>query len=173
MKKFLAILLSSLLVVSALAVTVIADTVNWEDGHTVDDIGDYTFDNAYGFVFNINYVDGTIAGEDNTLIVTPSAYVSSNPNWAISVFLAATDDANVYEVISVVSCPANVEGWDINTLWPMSANACLIAHSAYSNANGTNWQAKVAAMALKEGDKITIPKTTPPLPFRTLPKVTL
>ena len=156
MKKFLAILLSALLVVSALAVTVIADTVNWEDGHTVDDIGDYTFDNAYGFVFNINYVDGTIAGEDNTLIVTPSAYVSSNPNWAISVFLAATDDANVYEVISVVSCPANVEGWDINTLWPMSANACLIAHSAYSNANGTNWQAKVAAMALKEGDKITI-----------------
>ncbi|MBQ8895557.1 MAG: hypothetical protein IJY88_02045, partial [Clostridia bacterium] len=85
MKKFLAILLSALLVVSALAVTVIADTVNWEDGHTVDDIGDYTFDNAYGFVFNINYVDGTIAGEDNTLIVTPSAYVSSNPNWAISV----------------------------------------------------------------------------------------
>ena len=156
MKKFLAILLSALLVVSALAVTVIADTVNWEDGHTVDDKGDYTFDNAYGFVFNINYVDGTIAGEDNTLIVTPSAYVSSNPNWAISVFLAATDDANVYEVISVVSCPANVEGWDINTLWPMSANACLIAHSAYSNASGTNWQAKVAAMALKEGDKITI-----------------
>lgn len=157
MKKLFAILLSTALLASLLAVcTISVGAKTWEDDQTVDDAGDYIFDNAYGFVFNINYVDGTIAGEDNTLITNSTAYASANPNWAISVFLVETETEGVYAVQSVVATPAATEGWDINSIWPADTDLCLIAHSSYSNPNGTNYQAKCAAVALEAGDLIAI-----------------
>ncbi len=164
MKKLLAILLSAALLASILAVCAVsAGAKTWEDDQTLNDDGDYVFDNAYGFVFTLASVDGSIGGEDNTFITNSTAYLSANPNWAISVFLKGTDVEGVYSVISVLPTPAATAGWDINTLWPADATACLIAHSAYSNPNGTNYQAKCAAMALAadtliklDGDKATV-----------------
>jgi len=158
MKKFFAILLSVLLV-SAFAVSAVA--VNWEDNHVLgldpEAPDDWTFDNAYGFVFNINYVDGSIVGEDNTIITTADAYAACNPNWAISVLLAPTSEANVYEVaLAPVSCPGSPEKGIEAGINFEDGNIVLVAHSAYSNDNGTNWEAKVAAMALKVGDKVTL-----------------
>ncbi|MBE6683819.1 MAG: hypothetical protein E7595_06705, partial [Ruminococcaceae bacterium] len=158
MKKFFAILLSVLLV-SAFAVSAVA--VNWEDNHVLgldpEAPDDWTFDNAYGFVFNINYVDGSIVGEDNTIITTAEAYATCNPNWAISVLLAPTSEANVYEVaLAPVSCPGSPDAGIAAGINFDDGNIVLVAHSAYSNDNGTNWEAKVAAMALKVGDKVTL-----------------
>ncbi|MBQ8895952.1 MAG: hypothetical protein IJY88_04090, partial [Clostridia bacterium] len=172
MKKFLAVLLTALLVVSAFAISAVADTVNWEDGQTrVENedgsFGNYTFDNAYEFVFRIDNVNGTIAGEDNTIITSAAEYDAANPNWAISVLLAPTSDANVYEVaLAPVVTPGNAQGGYDKGINFENGNIVLIAHSSGSLPEATNdkgelkqfpnWQQKVAAMALKVGDKITL-----------------
>ncbi|MBQ5837631.1 MAG: hypothetical protein IIW39_03055, partial [Clostridia bacterium] len=154
MKKFLASLLSVLLV--AVMVAVPASALTWEDNQVLGDDGNYTFDNAYGYVFNIGSVNGKIGGEDVTLITTADAYNASNPNWAISVLLAPTSEANVYEVaLAPVVCPGSAAAGITAGINFDNGNICLIAHSAYSNPNGTNWESKVAALALKAGDKIT------------------
>ncbi len=154
MKKLFAILLSTALLASLLAVcTISVGAKTWEDDQTIDEAGDYIFDNAYGFVFNINYVDGVIAGEDVTLITNATSYESCNPNWAISIHLAATDVEGQYEVIEVVSCPGSAAA--ANITWG-EGDLVLVAHSAYSNPNGTGYQAKCAAVALKAGDLIAI-----------------
>ncbi|MBO5785743.1 MAG: discoidin domain-containing protein, partial [Clostridia bacterium] len=155
MKKFLALLLSALLVVAAFAIPVAA--VNWEDGQVEGEDGNYTFDNAYGYVFNINYVDGTIAGEDNTIITSEEEYNACNPNWAISVLLAPTSEANVYEVaLEPVVTPGSAANGIAKGINFNDGNIVLVAHSSYSNPNGTNWQSKLAACALNVGDKITL-----------------
>ncbi|MBE6683910.1 MAG: hypothetical protein E7595_07190, partial [Ruminococcaceae bacterium] len=167
MKKFFAILLSVLLV-SAFAVSAVA--VNWNDGQTraeLEDgvLGNYTFDNAYEFVFRVDDVNGTIGGEDNTIITTAEAYATSNPNWAISVLLAPTSDANVYEVaLAPVVTPGSAQGGIDKGINFENGNIVLICHSSGSlpadpkdeNKTFPNWEQKVAAMALKVGDKITL-----------------
>ena len=149
MKKFLALLLSALLVAAILAVP--ASALTWEDNQTMDGV----FDNAYGFVFNVGSVNGKIAGEDCTVITNVDAYKAANPNWAVSVLLAPTSDANVYEVVLVTENPQSADNGIAAGINFDNGNICLIAHSAYSNPNGTNWESKVAALALKAGDKIT------------------
>ncbi|MBR4278884.1 MAG: hypothetical protein IKT34_01790, partial [Clostridia bacterium] len=164
MKKFLALALSALLFVAAFAVPVAA--VDWKDGQTTNEAGTYTFDNAYGFVFNVNSVNGTIAGEDATVITSAEEYNASNPNWAISVLLAPTSEANVYEVVTVVVTPGSAAAGMEKGINFDDGNIVLLVHSSGSlpeqtKEDGTvqtfaNWQAKVAAMALKTGDKITL-----------------
>ena len=165
MKKFLALALSALLLVSMFAVS--AAAVNWEDGQTREEnedgsLGIYVFDNAYGFVFNVGSVNGTIAGEDATVITSEEEYNASNPNWAISVLLAPTSEANVYEVVTVVETPGNAANGIAAGINFNDGNIVLLVHSAGSlpeNAAGqtfANWEAKVAALALKVGDKVTL-----------------
>ena len=115
--------------------------------------GIYILDNSYGFVFEIDDVNGTIEGEDATLITTSSAYNSCNPNWAISVQLRPTDDGN-YEVVKVVECPGSASAAGISL---QSGDKILVVHSAASYpGNYANWLSKIAAVALKEGDIIEI-----------------
>ena len=115
--------------------------------------GIYILDNSYGFVFDIDDVNGTIEGEDATLITTSSAYNSCNPNWAISVQLRPTDDGN-YEVVKVVECPGSASAAGISL---QSGDKILVVHSAASYPGDyENWLSKIAAVALKEGDIIEI-----------------
>ena len=166
MKKFLAILLSALLVVSAFAIS--AAAVTWEDGQTREELedgslGNYTFDNAYGYEFRIDSVNGTIAAEKSTIITTVEKYNASNPNWSINVLLAPTDDANVYEVVSVIPTPGSAAAGIEKGINFDNGNIVMIIHSGssapdtfYENGDEcTNWEQKVAAMALKAGDEIT------------------
>ena len=163
MKKFLAVLLSALLVAAVFAIPVAA--INWEDnqvqGANPEKPEDYTFDNAYEYVFNINYVNGKIVGEDNTIIDNVDSYNACNPNWAISVLLAPTSEANVYEVaLEPVVTPGSAAAAIEKGINFDNGNIVLVAHSSYSNPNGANWQSKLAACALKVGDKITVTETT-------------
>lgn len=154
MKKTLAILLSTALIASLLAVCAVSvGAKTWEDDQVVGEDGNYTFDNAYGYVFNINYVDGKIEGEDVSLITNAASYEVCNPDWAISVQLAPTETEGQYSVVKVVPTPGSAAAAGIE--WA-EGTLVLVAHSAYSNPQGTNWESKVAAVALKEGDLIAI-----------------
>jgi len=115
--------------------------------------GIYILDNCYGYVFEIDDVNGTIDGEDITLITTQTAYESCNPSWAISVQLRPTDDGS-YEVVKVVECPGSVSAAGITL---QTNDVVLVVHSAAScPGDYENWLSKIAAVALKEGDIIEI-----------------
>ncbi len=153
MKKTIAILLSAVLLVSMLSV--VASAASWknESDWTVnEEDGTVAFPNAYGYVFDIDYVNGTIAGEDATMIDNADSYAACNPNWAISVALAETETEGVYSVLKVVVTPGSAAAAGIN--W-FDAKLVMVVHSASSNpadaATYPNWKSKVAAVALTEG----------------------
>ena len=163
MKKVIATLLSVVLLAAMLIVPVSA--LSWQDNQTQNEDGLYIFDNAYGFVFNVKSVNGVIAGEDATIVTSTEKYNASNAAWAISVVLDKVED-NVYSVNRVIECPKN--GLEADEAWQDVANVTLtdgqivlVVHSAASfpedeEKTYPNWQSKVAALALKEGDKITL-----------------
>ncbi|MBR6595234.1 MAG: hypothetical protein IKK72_01490 [Oscillospiraceae bacterium] len=121
---------------------------------SVNDEGEYVFDNAYGYTFNIDDVNGSIGGEDATLITSASAYESCNPNWAISVQLRPNGNDNEYSVVKVVTTPGSAANAGIELA---DGDVILVIHSADSKPGSyANWMSKVAAIALKEGDVLSI-----------------
>ncbi len=130
--------------------------VTWEDGQVKGEDGNWTFDNAYGYTFELD-ADGHINGEDNIVVTTAEAYAGCNPNWAITVHLKPAGD--LYEVVKVIVSPGAGATLDL-----ADGEIALIAHSSASNGDGenakyTNWTDKVAAMALKAGDKVKVSET--------------
>ena len=123
-------------------------------GVTIEEDGTRVFDNCYGYTFKIDDVNGTIGGEDATLITTASAYNSCNPNWAISVQLRPNGNDNEYSVVKVVALPGSAANAGIELA---DGDVVLVVHSANSQPGSyANWKSKVAAIALKEGDVLAI-----------------
>ncbi|MBO5869220.1 MAG: leucine-rich repeat protein [Clostridia bacterium] len=157
MKKVIATLLSVVLLAAMLIVPVSA--LSWKDNQTQDEDGLYIFDNAYGFVFKVNSVNGVISGEDATIVTSTEKYNVCNAKWSISVVLDKVEE-NVYSVNRVIEY-YGAFGEDTDDVSLTDGQIVLVVHSAGSlpeDENGTypNWQSKVAALALKVGDKITL-----------------
>ena len=120
-----------------------------------DASGNYTFENAYGYEFDIDGVDGVIGGEDAYIITTDDAYAACNPNWAISIQLRPTGNTDEYSVVKVAATPGSADAAGIAL---QDGDIVMVVHSA-SSASGqgyANWMDKVAAMALKEGDVVNV-----------------
>ncbi len=135
----------------------VAPYVSYADTESVNaETGDYVYDVAWGYTFDIASVDGVIGGEDATLIVTGEKYLDCNPNWAITVLLNNTEIENLYEVASVTVTPGNA-----TTVVIGEGQSALVVHSAASNPDEgyDNWQSKVAAIACQAGDKILVNET--------------
>ncbi|MBR3811311.1 MAG: CHAP domain-containing protein [Agathobacter sp.] len=118
-----------------------------------NDEGDYTFENAYGYEFRIGSVDGTIAGEDATMITNATSYAACNPNWAISVQLRPTENADEYKVVKVVATPGSAENAGITF---EDGDLVMVVHSAASQPGYSNWMGKVAALTLSAGDVVNV-----------------
>ncbi len=139
------------------------DVLTWEDGWVNDpadtnpnDGQNLKFDNAYGYTFVLD-ADKVIGGEDNVIITNVDDYNACNPNWAISVLLAPEGD--LFKVVKTVATPgsaANAMAAGINF---DNGNIVLVAHSSASHDAYPNWQAKLCALALKEGDLIRVSET--------------
>ncbi|MBR2915026.1 MAG: discoidin domain-containing protein [Clostridia bacterium] len=147
--------------------------VTWKDGQIKDPADstgrNWKFDNAYGYTFVID-ADKKIGGEDNVLIETVDEYNACNPNWAISVLLKPAGD--LYEVVTVVVTPGSAAAGIEKGIAIENGNIVLVAHSSASysaedadpakdfDADGNykyfNWQTKLAAIALKAGDKVKV-----------------
>ncbi|MBR6506564.1 MAG: hypothetical protein IKT37_03055 [Clostridia bacterium] len=177
MKKALSLMLTMCMVLSLFATFVVSasadNVVTWKDGQIKDPADttgrNWKFDNAYGYTFVID-ADKKIGGEDNVLIETVDEYKACNPNWAISVLLKPAGD--LYEVVTVVVTPGTAAAGIEKGIAIENGNIVLVAHSSASysaedadpakdfDADGNykyfNWQTKLAAIALKAGDKVKV-----------------
>ncbi len=126
---------------------------NWENTMVEGEDGNYSCEVPYGYTWNVNYVDSTIAGEDVTVCTTQAAYDVCNPNWAITVYLEKQADGTYVALQDAIVCPGSAAAAGITI---GENQIALVAHSAYSNPNGSNWQGKVVAMSVKAGDVFTV-----------------
>ena len=118
-----------------------------------DASGNYTFENAYGYEFDIDGVDGVIGGEDAYIITTDDAYAACNPNWAISIQLRPTGNAEEYSVVRVAITPGSADAAGIAL---QDGDIVMVVHSAGSQPGYSNWMAKVAALTLEAGDIVKV-----------------
>ena len=160
MKKFVALLLTAMLVIPAAFAFSVSASAPYEDTIIIDDEGNAEFENAYGYTFRIDDINGKIEGEDSTIITNANAYDVANPNWAISIELKKLS-ATQYEVLQVIPTPAAAGACDAATLGLTFAdgNIVMIVHSASSRPTDAevypNWEQKTAAVALQPGDVLT------------------
>ena len=125
----------------------------WENTMVEGEDGNYSCEVPYGYTWNVNYVDETIKGEDVTVCTTQAAYDVCNPNWSITVYLEKQDDGTYVALQDAIVCPGTAAAAGITI---GENQIALVAHSAYSNPNGSNWQGKVVAMSVKAGDVFTV-----------------
>lgn len=147
MKKFFALALAVVLCMSLSLSVFASDYVVGEDGNAA-------MDDAYGYVFSIDDINGTIGGEDAT-IITDGSLIGNIGLWS-RYFIASKVADNEYVVATAVTCPAGTAP----AAPALTDGQVIVAiHSASSNPSDEaaypNWHDYVAAAALKVGDKLT------------------
>ena len=148
MKKFFALALAVVLCMSLSLSVFASDYVVGEDGNA-------TMEDAYGYAISIDDINGTIGGEDAT-ILTDGSLIGNIGLWS-RYFIAEKSSDNVYVVATAVTCPAGTAPATPD----LSGGKILVAvHSASSNpaddATYGNWHDYIATAAIKVGDIITL-----------------
>ena len=149
MRKVLSIVLSLVMVLSICSLSAFAGS------YTVDEeTGNAAYDNAYGFEFRIDDINGTISGEDSSVYTTQDAYDGANAKWAVSVLLTKTGE-NTY-----VAASDGTPGGGSNPAFTLGEDqVVLVVHSSSSRPTEAetypNWEQKVALLAVKAGDIFT------------------
>ncbi len=108
-------------------------------------------DNAYGYRFRIDDINGLITGEDATICTTQEAFEACNAKWAIVIWAQLQEDGTYLVLRDAIVGTGTIDGMDISF-----ENGCvaIVVHSAYDGPNefGFNWMDKIAAMTVKTGD---------------------
>lgn len=144
MKKIFAIVFAAILCV-ACAVTAFAGE------YTVGGDGNAVYDNAIGYVFDIQDINGTIEGEDAT-IVTSVDNLSKCGSWAIWLVAEEIGDTGIYKAVT----DGAAMGGSSPSVTLEDNQIIIVVHSSSSNPNDAatypNWEDKVACLAIKTGD---------------------
>ncbi|HAN21848.1 MAG TPA: hypothetical protein DCP51_09295, partial [Clostridiales bacterium] len=142
MKKFLAVLLSLVLVSTMSAIFVMAEDV------VVEPIED-------GFVFNILAVDTQITGEKGLVLTSAEALAASSTGWTVLIHCEKVED-NLYKA----KADAIVPDGNLKTLTFEENDIVIGIHSASSKPEDINscpnQPQKVAALKVKTGMYITL-----------------
>lgn len=144
MKKIIAISFAILLALT-LSVTAFAGE------YTVGSDGNAVYDTAIGYVFDIEDVNGTINGEDATVLNTADGLANCG-SWSIYFVAEELEDSGYYKAIT--------DGAAMNGTAPSidlkGGQIIVVVHSSTSNPDQAdlypNWEDKVAALAIKAGD---------------------
>ena len=113
--------------------------VTYDETENVLDDGDVEYGVAYGYTFDIDRINGAVAGEDVVMITDQDSYTNYANAWAITVHLKNVE-GELYEVVS-----AQAGGGTKPAITMEEDDIVLIVHSASSNpAEGyANWQDQV------------------------------
>lgn len=144
MKKILSLIFVTVLCF-ALSCTVLAE------GYTVGSDGNAVYETAVGYVFDIEDINGSIGGEDATILTSADGLANCG-TWAIWFAAEEIGDTGVYKAIT--------DGAAMNGTAPSvdlkDNQIIVVVHSASSNPNDAgsypNWEDKVACLAVKTGD---------------------
>lgn len=117
--------------------------------------GEAYFETAQGYVFKIDDINGQVTGEDSTIVTDNAALAASGSKWAIW-FMAEKVDDGVY----VAKTDGKGMGGTLPTVSLAKDQIIVIVHSASSKpaeeSQYKNWEAKVAALAVKTGDYLLL-----------------
>ena len=132
-------------------------------GATVDEDGNYTFENAYGYTFiMIDSGDTGIINTGDVLLIKDSdSFSTCGAGWSITVELKPTETENQYSVVKYTVGTGTTDDGELATdpnVDFANGNIAMVIHGSgwKPSETSTNWMDRVAAKALKEGDTVTI-----------------
>ena len=144
MKKIIAL---SFAIVLALTLSLTA----FAGDYTVGGDGNAVYDTAIGYVFDIEDVNGTINGEDATVLNSADGLANCG-KWAIWLVAEQIEDTDYYKAIT----DGAAMGGETPSVSLKDNQIIVVVHSSTSNPDQAdlypNWEDKVAALAIKKGD---------------------
>ena len=131
----------------------------WQDSLEYVANGEYACDVPYGYLWEVEDVDGVITGEDATICTTTEAYNNCNAKWAVTIVLEEQEDGTYVAIRRAIVG----EGTQYN-LKLEENQVAFVVHSGGSvpqNCLGSyeNWLGKVTACSIRKGDVFEIDLT--------------
>lgn len=144
MKKTLAIVFSLILCVSFSFSAFAAE-------YTVGDDGNAVYDTAVGYVFDIEDINGTINGEDATILTSADGLANCGV-WAIWFLAEKVEGVEAYKAVT----NGAAMGGAAPEVTLEDDQIIVVVHSSSSRPSDAeaypNWEDKVACLAVKAGD---------------------
>lgn len=162
MKKISLMIAALMLVFACAGVFASAEVVcdeYWQDSLEYAANGEYRCDVPYGYLWEVEDVDGVITGEDATICTTTEAYEACNAKWAITCVLERREDG------TYVSIRKSIVGEGTQYRITLEENQiAFVVHSGGSvpqNCLGSyeNWLGKVVACSVRKGDVFQVDLT--------------
>ena len=162
MKKISLMIAALMLVFACAGVFASAEVVcdeYWQDSLEYAANGEYRCDVPYGYLWEVEDVDGVITGEDATICTTTEAYEACNAKWAITCVLEQQEDG------TYVSIRKSIVGEGTQYRITLEENQiAFVVHSGGSvpqNCLGSyeNWLGKVVACSVRKGDVFQVDLT--------------
>ncbi len=131
----------------------------WQDSLEYVANGEYACDVPYGYLWEVEDMDGVITGEDATICTTTEAYNNCNAKWAVTIVLEEQEDGTYVAIRRAIVG----EGTQYN-LKLEENQVAFVVHSGGSvpqNCLGSyeNWLGKVTACSIRKGDVFEIDLT--------------
>lgn len=131
----------------------------WQDSLVYAANGEYACDVPYGYLWEVEDVDGVITGEDATICTTTEAYNNCNAKWAITNVLEKQEDG------TYIAIRRAIVGEGAQFRIELAENQiAFVVHSGGSvpqNCLGSyeNWLGKVVACSIRKGDVFEVDLT--------------
>lgn len=162
MKKHVVLLAVLALALTCAGLSASAEVVcdeYWQDSLVYAANGEYACDVPYGYLWEVEDLDGVITGEDATICTTTEAYESCNAKWAITNILEKQEDG------TYIAIRRAIVGEGTQYKIELKENQiAFVVHSGGSvpqNCLGSyeNWIGKVVACSIRKGDVFEVDLT--------------
>lgn len=162
MKRLMILCLAGILTFACAGLFASAEVVcdeYWQDSFSYAANGEYRCDVPYGYLWEVEDLDGTITGEDATICTTTESYENCNAKWAITIVLEELEDGTYVAVRRAIVGEGNQYKITLE-----ENQIAFVVHSGGSvpqNCLGSyeNWMGKVVACAVRKGDVFQVDLT--------------
>lgn len=131
----------------------------WQDSFSYAANGEYRCDVPYGYLWEVEDIDGAITGEDATICTTTESYETCNAKWAITIVLEELEDGTYVAIRRAIVGEGNQYKITLE-----ENQIAFVVHSGGSvpqNCLGSyeNWMGKVVACSIRKGDVFEVDLT--------------